>query len=119
MKEINNKYSIDKFQIHKLNSKISALDIDTSFVIYFDCTGNNDVLNSYINDNYKIIKSELSRVSKNFIQLRETKFTEDLRELIKFYVPYLSSNLFFGLSILKEIKRKNKELSITVLKLMI
>ena len=88
MKEINNKYSIDKFQIHKLNSKISALDIDTSFVIYFDCTGNNDVLNSYINDNYKIIKSELSRVSKNFIQLRETKFTEDLRELIKFYVPY-------------------------------
>ena len=37
----------------------------------------------------------------------------------KFYVPYLSSNLFFGLSILKEIKRKNKELSITVLKLMI
>lgn len=67
---------------------MSALDIDTSFVIYFDCTGNNDVLNSYINDNYKIIKSELSRVSKNFIQLRETKFTEDLRELIKFYVPY-------------------------------
>ncbi|MFK7113113.1 hypothetical protein V3468_01535 [Flavobacterium oreochromis] len=92
MKETNTKYSIDKFQIKKLNSKISALDIDTSCVIYFDSTGNNISLNNYIGYNYITIKSELNKVSKDFVFLQKNIFEEDLKELIKYYVPYFDFN---------------------------
>ena len=92
MKETNTKYSIDKFQIKKLNSKISALDIDTSCVIYFDSTGNNISLNNYIGYNYITIKSELNKVSKDFVFLQKNIFEEDLKELIKYYVPFFDFN---------------------------
>lgn len=88
LKETNDKYSIDKFQIQKLNSKISALDIDTSCVIYFDVTNSSHTLTDYINSNYNLIKSELNKVSKSFVFLRKKLFDEDLSSLIKYYVPY-------------------------------
>jgi len=53
---------------------------------------NNISLNNYIGYNYITIKSELNKVSKDFVFLQKNIFEEDLKELIKYYVPYFDFN---------------------------
>lgn len=84
-------YKIEKFQCFRFGSKLSDFDIRENTVIFFDLEDNPQI-NQYIKKQFSELNKKFAEVDKNLIYISNLDYPKDIRDLLKFYLPYLSAN---------------------------
>lgn len=84
-------YKIEKFQCFRFDSKLSDFDIRENTIIFFDL-GNNPHINQYIRNQYSELNKKFAEVDRNLIYISNLDYPKDIRDLLKFYLPYLSAS---------------------------
>lgn len=82
---------IEKFDSFKFHNNLSSFNIDQNAIIFFDLE-NNPKINNYIENQYSELNKKFAQVDKNFIYLSNLGYPKDIRNLLKFYLPYLSAS---------------------------
>ena len=80
---------IEKFESFKFNNNLSNFNIDQNAIIFFDLE-NNPEINKYIKNQYSELNKKFAKVDKNLIYISNLEYPKDIRDLLKFYLPYLS-----------------------------
>lgn len=84
-------YKIEKFQCFRFDSKLSEFDIRENTVIFFDLEDNH-LFNQYIENQFSELSEKFAEVDRNLIYIANLDYPKDIRDLLKFYLPYLSAN---------------------------
>lgn len=84
-------YKIEKFQCFRFDSKLSNFNIRQNTIIFFDLE-NNHFIDNYIENQYSELQEKFEETDKNFIYLSELNYPNDIGDLLKFYLPYLTTS---------------------------
>ena len=103
----------EKFESFKLNSDLSKFDINQNMVVFFDLEDNHNT-NQYIKSQFEALHRKFTEVDKNFIYISNLDYPNNLESLIKFYLPYLSTNDLDEFSALKQSVLKMENLFIEI-----
>lgn len=73
------------------NNEFYKLNIETGLILFIDLTDNSEFEN-YVNDNYKVLKEEMSAKNRNFVKnISSLELPIDLN--VSYYFPFIKKNL--------------------------
>ncbi|WP_035669380.1 hypothetical protein [Flavobacterium sp. 83] len=82
---------IEKFENFKLDSNLSNFDVSENTVVFFDLEDNPQI-SQYIENQFSELNKKFAEVNRNLIYISNLDYPKDIRDLLKFYLPYLSAS---------------------------